>query len=196
MMVDEDHLLVRPKQMSGKSLPSPASPNLQSLTKPLGASRFRPWSVRDRRCPSSCPNTPDVHESLTRDAVFHLQSRTPILTLPSKAKINMETLGHYPYPNRLTATQLISLHLLLYKPAPGCESDDPHFGPYISLLPRDFGNHPLTWAVHRTLGAGSREGDSLLNLLPPSVLSDLLLVERRFWKDWEAVRLYLVGHAR
>ena len=108
----------------------------------------------------------------------------------------METLGHYPYSKRLTATQLISLHLLLYKPAPGCESDDPHFGPYISILPQDFGDHPLTWAVHRTLGAGSREEHSLLRLLPPSVLSGLLLLEKRFWKDWEAVRLYLVGHAR
>jgi hypothetical protein len=43
------------------------------------------------------------------------------------------------------------------------------------------------------LGAGSREEHSLLDLLPPSVLSDLLLLERRFWKDWEAVRPYLVG---
>ena len=137
-------------------------------------------------------NMPDVTYSL---CYFYLQSRTPILTLPSKAKINMETLGHYPYSNRLTATQLISLHLLLYKPTPGCDSDDPHFGPYISILPRDFGGHPLTWVVHRSLGAGSREEDSLLHLLPPSVLSDLLLIERRFWKDWEAVRLYLVGHA-
>ncbi|KAF8503575.1 hypothetical protein F5888DRAFT_1606276, partial [Russula emetica] len=115
----------------------------------------------------------------------------PLLTLPSKAKINMKTLGHYPYSKRLTATQLISLHLLLHKPAPGCESDDPHFGPYISILPRDFGSHPLTWVVHRTLGAESREEHTLLRLLPPSVLFDLLLLEGRFWKDWEAVRQYL-----
>lgn len=107
----------------------------------------------------------------------------------------METLRYYPYSTRLTATQLISLHLLLYKPAPGCESDDPHFGPYISILPRHFDGHPLTWIVHRTLGAGSREEHRLLDLLPPSVLSDLLLLEERFWRDWEAVRLYLVGPA-
>ena len=106
----------------------------------------------------------------------------------------MKTLGHYPYSKRLTATQLISLHLLLHKPAPGCESDDPHFGPYISILPRDFGAHPLTWVVHRTLGAESREEHTLLRLLPPSVLFDLLLLEGRFWKDWEAVRQYLVRH--
>src|SRR6266852_1847046 len=106
----------------------------------------------------------------------------------------MKTLGHYPNFKRLTATQLISLHLLLHKPAPGCESDDPHFGPYISILPRDFGGHPLTWVVHRTLGAESRGEHTLLRLLPPSVLFDLLLLKGRFWKDWEAVRQYLVGH--
>jgi hypothetical protein len=106
----------------------------------------------------------------------------------------MKTLGHYPNSKRLTATQLISLHLLLHKPAPGCESDDPHFGPYISVLPRDFGGHPLTWVVHRTLGAESREEHTLLRLLPPSVLSDLPLLEGRFWKDWETVRQYLVGN--
>ncbi|KAI9509365.1 hypothetical protein F5148DRAFT_766220 [Russula earlei] len=115
----------------------------------------------------------------------------PILTLPSKAKINVDTLRHYPYSRTLTATQLISLHLLLHKPAPDCESDDAQFGPYISILPRDFGGHPLTWIVHRTLGVGSREEHSLLRLLPPCVLSDLVLLERRFWKDWQAVRVYL-----
>jgi len=147
MMVDEDHLLVRPKHVAG-----------------AGTGLF---------------------------AIVDIPSRTPLLSLPSKAKINMKTLGHYPCSKRLTATQLISLHLLLHKPAPGCESDDPHFGPYISILPRDFGGHPLTWVVHRTLGAESREEHTLLRLLPPSVLFDLLLVEGRFWKDWEAVRQYL-----
>lgn len=147
MMVDEDHLLVRPKHIAG-----------------VGTGLF---------------------------AIADIPSRTPLLTLPSKAKINMKTLGHYPYFKRLTATQLISLHLLLHKPTPGCESDDSHFGSYISILPRDFGGHPLTWVVHRTLGAESREEDTLLRLLPPSVLFDLLLLEGRFWKDWEAVRQYL-----
>jgi hypothetical protein len=159
-------------------------------------SRCRDWSVCNRRYPCSCPNTMLDDTRPTYDAVFCccLQSRTPLLTLPSKAKINMKTLGHYPHSKRLTATQLISLHLLLHKPSLGCESDDPHFGPYISILPRDFGGHPLTWVVHRTLGAGSREEHTLLRLLPPSVLFDLLLLEGRFWKDWEAVRHYLVGH--
>ncbi|KAI0281375.1 hypothetical protein BGY98DRAFT_209281 [Russula aff. rugulosa BPL654] len=74
MIVDEDHLLVRPKHLAG-----------------AGNGLF---------------------------AIVDIPSRTPLLTLPSKAKINMKTLGHYPYSKRLTATQLISLHLLLHKPAP------------------------------------------------------------------------------
>jgi hypothetical protein len=110
--------------------------------------------------------------------------------------MNARTLGHYPHSTRLTATQIISLHLLLYRPTPDCESDDPHFGPYISILPREFDNHPLTWIVHQTMGTGSHKEHRLLDLLPPSVLADLLLLEKRFWKDWEAVRRYMVrpGH--
>ncbi|KAH9966651.1 hypothetical protein BC827DRAFT_1258756 [Russula dissimulans] len=137
MIVDRDHLLVRPKHVAGAGL-----------------------------------------------GLF------AIVDIPVRAQIRA-TLSYYPYTKRLTATQLMSLHLLRYKPATGCESADPHFGPYISILPRDFGNHPLTWIVHRTLGAGSREEQRLLCLLPPSVLSDLVLLERRFWRDWEALRLYL-----
>jgi len=137
MMIDGDHLPVRPKHVEG-----------------AGFGLF---------------------------AIVDIPRWTPLLTLPRKAKINVETLGHYPNPKRLTATQLIPLHLLLYKPAPGRESDDPHFGPYISSLPRDFGSHPLTWIVHRTLGAGSREEHRVLDLLPPSVLSDLLLLETRLF---------------
>ena len=171
---------------------------VEGLTILLDVSRCREWFVCNRRHPSSCSNMLDdtrpTYERCCYYCLLSLQSRTPLLTLPSKAKINMKTLGHYPNLKRLTATQLISLHLLLHKPAPGCESDDSHFGPYISVLPREFGSHPLTWVVHRTLGAQSREEHILLRLLPPSVLFDLLLLEGRFWKDWEAVRQYLVGH--
>jgi hypothetical protein len=124
-----------------------------------------------------------------------VQRSRPLFTLPSKAKINAETLGHYPRSNLLTATQLISLHLLLHRPVDGHESDDPSFGPYISMLPRDFGSHPLTWVVHQTLGVASREECNLMNLLPPSVMAELLLLEKRFWTDWEAVRQYLVRSA-
>lgn len=124
-----------------------------------------------------------------------MQRSSPLLTLPSKAKINAETLRHYPRSNLLSATQLISLHLLLHRPVDGRESEDPSFGPYISMLPRDFGNHPLTWIVHQTLGVASSEECKLMNLLPPSVLAELLLLEKRFRTDWEAVRQYLVRSA-
>ena len=63
------------------------------------------------------------------------------------------------------------------------------------MLPRDFGSHPLTWVVHQTMGVASREECNLVNLLPPSVLAELLLLEKRFRTDWETVRPYLVGSA-
>ena len=191
MMVDGDHLLVRPKHAGGTNDPSPMCPKSSRPDKTI-----RHYQAQDLVCSRSL-TSPFVLECLfgVPDSLNcpDLQCRAPLLTLPRKTKINVETLGHYPNSKRLTATQLISLHLLLYKPAPGCESDDPHFGPYISFLPRDFGSHPLTWIVHRTLGAGSRKEHRLLDLLPPSVLSDLLLLETRFWKDWEVVHLYVVG---
>ncbi|KAH9063454.1 hypothetical protein EDB87DRAFT_1603810 [Lactarius vividus] len=120
-----------------------------------------------------------------------MQHQSPLFTLPSKTKINAETLGHYPRANLLTATQLMSLHLLLHRPVDGHESDDPNFGPYISMLPQDFGSHPLTWVVHQSLGVASREECKLMDLLPPSVLAELLLLEKRFRTDWKAVRQYL-----
>ena len=60
------------------------------------------------------------------------------------------------------------------------------------MLPRDFGGHPLAWVVHQTLGVVSREECKLMDFLPPSVLAELRLLEKRFWTDWEAVRQYLV----
>lgn len=147
MMIDEDHLLVRPKHVA------------------------------------------DAGNGLF--AIVDIPRSNPLLTLPSKTKINAETLGHYPRSNLLTATQLISLHLLLHRPVDGRESEDPNFGPYISMLPRDFGSHPLTWVAHQTLGVASREECKLMNLLPPSVLAELLLLEGRFRTDWEAVHQYL-----
>lgn len=172
----------------------PYLPRHQALTKSPG--RCGVWLVCYRRCPSSSPIAPSSGATDSLAALFRLQRHAPLLTLPSKAKLNAITLGHYPHSKRLTATQIISLHLVLYRPAIGCESDDPHFGPYISILPRDFGDHPLTWIVHRTLSRGSHKEHRLLDLLPPSVLADLLLLERRFWKDWEAVRQYMVRPMR
>jgi len=152
MLIDEDHLLVRPKHVA------------------------------------------DAGNGLF--AIVDIPRVSPLLTLPSQTKINIETLGHYPRSNLLTATQLISLHLMLHRPIGGHESDDPNFGPYISMLPREFGSHPLTWVVHQSLGVASREECKLMKLLPPSVLAELLLLEKRFWTDWEVVRQYMVRSAR
>ncbi|KAI0273614.1 hypothetical protein BC834DRAFT_966115 [Gloeopeniophorella convolvens] len=126
-------------------------------------------------------------------ATTDVPRQAPLFTLPGSAKLNARTLAHYPNSKQLTATQLIALHLLLFRPTVGKESDDRLFGPYISILPRDFGSHPLTWIVHRTLGAASREESTLLDLLPPSTLAALGSLEERFWKDWGTVRLYLDG---
>ena len=57
MMVDEDHLLVRPKHLAGTCLP--ISRVVQSLTILLDPSRCREWSVCYRRHPCSCPNMLD-----------------------------------------------------------------------------------------------------------------------------------------
>jgi hypothetical protein len=54
MMVDEDHLLVRPKHLAGTCLPA-ISRVVEGLTIMLDASRCRDWSVCDRRYPCSCP---------------------------------------------------------------------------------------------------------------------------------------------
>ncbi|KAH9180533.1 hypothetical protein EDB89DRAFT_1919603 [Lactarius sanguifluus] len=82
-----------------------------------------------------------------------------------------------------------------FKPADGDSAHTamspttPNFGPYISMLPRDFGSHPLTWVVHQSLGVASREECKVMDLLPPSVLAELLLLEKRFRTDWEADNL-------
>src|ERR1700709_2393253 len=98
-------------------------------------------------------------------------------------------------PTRLTATQMISLHLYLNRPHGSEDSLDPHYGPYISTLPREFDSHPLTWFVRSKIGMES-EGISLLGYLPPSVLASLVKLHERFCQDWAAVQAYLVGNTR
>lgn len=39
------------------------------------------------------------------------------------------------------------MHLFIWRPKADEDSADPFFGPYISMLPRDFSSHPLTWLV-------------------------------------------------
>lgn len=119
---------------------------------------------------------------------------TPVFTVPASCLINIKTLlPHYlSAKSVLSATQLISLHLFLYRPEAGFESSDPLYGPYISILPRDFECHPLTLLVRRTTQVLPEEDSALLDDLPPSVANALHELLSRFQRDWDAVRRYLV----
>ena len=110
--------------------------------------------------------------------------------------MNVKTLAPlHPGCKRLSAHQLISLHLYLYRP-PGDdtkESTDTIFGPFISILPREFDSHPLAWLVYEKLGDGDEAESTLLALLPRSMRSALNALEERFERDSNAVSEYLVS---
>jgi len=112
--------------------------------------------------------------------------------------VNVKTLGPlYPGGKRLSAHQLISLHLYLYKPPnDNMDSTDNLFGPFISILPREFDSHPLTWLVHKNLGNQNELESTLLALLPRSTRSALDVLGERYERDSDAVAKYLVGFIR
>jgi hypothetical protein len=123
-------------------------------------------------------------------ATRSIPSDTPLFTIPASALPNVLTLGsHYPGSDHaLTAVQLISLHLALHQ-----SSSDPIFGPYISVLPRDFVFHPLTWLRKRNHGVLSRDCEErLLDALPLSVMKKLKDASAKFETDWKRVEDYLV----
>ncbi|KAG1772659.1 hypothetical protein EDD22DRAFT_859575 [Suillus occidentalis] len=97
-------------------------------------------------------------------------------------------------PTPLTAMQMISLHLYVNRPHGSEDSLDPHYGPYISTLPRQFDSHPLTWIVRSKSGMESG-GAPLLGYLPPSVHASLVKLHDRFCQDWAAVRAYLTANS-
>ncbi|EPQ58137.1 SET domain-containing protein [Gloeophyllum trabeum ATCC 11539] len=114
---------------------------------------------------------------------------TTLFTVPASALLNIKTLVKR-YPPRtppLSGTQLVTLHLFLHRPEGNSESKDPAFGPYISVLPRNFDSHPLTWQVRNSCA-------DLLQRLPPSVSKVLDIVARRFQIDWDTVFEYLQDH--
>jgi hypothetical protein len=117
---------------------------------------------------------------------------TALFTIPASAIINISTLSHnYPPAHpKLTAVQLISLHLCLHRPVDLQESSDPLFGPYISTLPDNFDCHPLTWFCQ---DKAQQAETRLLFTLPPSVMDSLKQLAGRFYTDWETICQYLVG---
>ncbi|KAF8077965.1 hypothetical protein FPV67DRAFT_23223 [Lyophyllum atratum] len=123
-------------------------------------------------------------------ALRSVKPATRLFSIPSSALLNISTLSPlYPRARRfLTATQLISLHLFLYRPTGSQESSDPLFGPYISTLPREFDSHPLTWLC---LPHKGNQCSRLLSSLPPSVMSSLHKLADRFHADWRTVQRYL-----
>ncbi|KAF9227942.1 SET domain-containing protein [Gyrodon lividus] len=124
---------------------------------------------------------------------------TILFAVPANAMMNKMTLKqHYPPQTRvtraLTAVQFISMHLFLWRPKAGEDSTDPHFGPYISILPRNFDSHPLTWLLQSKLEGRmnmAAQHDSLLQGLPPSVLVALYQLYARFWEDWSKVQVFI-----
>lgn len=112
--------------------------------------------------------------------------------IPPTALINVVTLAsRYPSSDSLTPTQLISLHLFLTTPEGEQDSTGDAFGPFISILPREFDSHPLTWVVSKKLVKESI-GSAMLDLLPPSITGLIFDLERRFWEDWHSVLNYMV----
>lgn len=100
----------------------------------------------------------------------------------------------YPGSEFLSAHQLISIHLYLHKPLDDSkESTDKQFGSFISILPREFDSHPLTWLVQESLGGDSEPESSFLALLPRSTRSVLNTLAERFERDTNAVIKYLVS---
>ncbi|PIL23928.1 hypothetical protein GSI_13679 [Ganoderma sinense ZZ0214-1] len=113
---------------------------------------------------------------------------TTLFKVPSTALMNRTTLAKlYPRLRKLSATQLISLHLLLHKPSGDDDSLDPAFGPYISTLPREFSSHPLTWMVKQKLRQETEWERGTLVLLPPGSARKCAELHTRFWKDWKAL---------
>lgn len=112
--------------------------------------------------------------------------------------MNIRTLvGLYPKARpKLTATQVMSLHLLLHRPCyPDVFSKDPIFGPYISVLPSNFHSHPLTWVLRPQDPCSEGViGHDLLEHIPKGVLHTLEAVAARFRQDWERICRYLVEY--
>ena len=123
------------------------------------------------------------------------QSLGTLFVIPPSALVNAKTLAPiYPGAKHLSAHQLISLHLYLHRPPDDTkESTDNLFGPFISILPREFDSHPLTWFIHKNLGDENELESMFLALLPRSTRSVLNVISERYERDSNAVKKYLVS---
>jgi hypothetical protein len=120
---------------------------------------------------------------------------TPLFNIPAKALMNSLTLApHYPSPPKgFTCTQYVALHLMIHRPKDAQAATDPLFGPYISVLPREFDAHPLTWLWKHEHGAPTNSLQSqLLGTLPPRIMSKLDKMSNLFEVDWNTTKKYLV----
>nr|GAT58701.1 predicted protein [Mycena chlorophos] len=108
-------------------------------------------------------------------ATTDIAPSTVLFTIPARFLLNSRSLGsHYPNSAQLSAVQLMSLHLCLYKPLGGAPSRDSLFGPYIDSLPTEFNHHP--WEPTNE---------------PPSVVMAMQELRARYDEDLAAVRTYL-----
>ncbi|KAF9005635.1 hypothetical protein BDQ17DRAFT_1240083 [Cyathus striatus] len=143
------------------------------------------------------PKQHPCHAGYGLFATATIPPNTPLFTVPASALISIRTLApHYPktIPN-LSAVQLISLHLSLHRPLASDVSNDPLFGPYISIMPRDFDDHPFTWFLKQRTSQSSLDNiqERILQILPAYILRDLSKMADRFYLDRNRVLLYLVG---
>ncbi|KAG7092439.1 hypothetical protein E1B28_008794 [Marasmius oreades] len=106
-----------------------------------------------------------------------LTPNQPLFTIDTDKILNIKTLTPL-YPNhRLSATQLIALHLVLSR------ANKREFGPYVATLPTNFDFHPLSWYT---------EGSERALYLPPSHANSLKMLAVRFCNDREASYRYMV----
>ena len=145
------------------------------------------WIIPDRNMSSRLNHLWDLVSSID----WREQPLEALFVVPPSALMNVKTLSPvYPGSKRLSAHQLISLHLYLHKPPDNAKgSTDSLFGTFISILPREFDSHPLRWLVHK----GSELESALLELLPCSTRFVLDTLEERFKRDSSAVTKYLVN---
>ncbi|KAK0210734.1 hypothetical protein DFS33DRAFT_1495053 [Desarmillaria ectypa] len=105
-----------------------------------------------------------------------------LFRVPATAMMNIRTLSPLYPSKKLDAVQMVSLHLAMHR---GNPSRDPHFGPYISVLPPDFSFHPLTWVAE--------ENTQILPFVTLSAMRALDKMLQRFRSDFRKVSQQMEG---